>query len=64
MWELIRLCDGKWSVRFEGEERWILPQSATLKQVPEGNRWPRIEPWQAIEIQRMLNQLAGLGEDS
>ena len=62
MWELVRLFDGKWSVRWEGEERWILPQDSTGHVAPTvTGRAPIIEPWQAMEIQRMLNQLSGLG---
>ncbi len=52
MWELCRLADGRWSVRFEGEERWILPHPSY-----EDDQPLEFTPQGAMEIQRMLNQV-------
>ena len=47
-WEVIRLVDGKLSVRADGEEVWILSS-------PHGRRDPDVK--YASEIERMLNQI-------
>lgn len=45
LWSVLRLSDGKYSVRYCGEEKWILPQMVLQH---------------AAEIERMLN-LIGTG---
>lgn len=52
-WELYRLSDGKWSVRYKGTECFILPE---LDAYPEES-WDTFEQRVAGEIAKLLNEL-------
>ncbi len=50
-WTLVRLADGRWSVRHKGEEKFILPHFGNGDPFDTAGR--RI----ANEIEKMMNQI-------
>ena len=57
-WEVVKLSDGKWSIRKNGKEEFILgdrqPESGESPQ----NFVPQFTSEQALQIERMLNRIA------